>query len=343
MAVSAENSGLLLPAAVAVPEPALAGSSPDRPAEVVVPVLFIAGIGRSGSTLLDRLLGSSPKFHSGGEIGGVWSQGLTDDRLCSCGVRFSCCPFWQEVGSGIFAMLQSSEIAEITRYLRHEFPVKRMWRLVSRTTREGLMDAAPPNFVDLTARLYQGIMKACNQPVIVDSSKLATYLVMLAHVPSLRVHVVHLVRDPRAVAHSWLRPRVADPDGRSSMPRFGVVKSAVLWLIMNAAVEWVAGRLNLPYVRIRYEDLVSEPTRIVSELRSWAQAQGLGPWVDESGSSRADYVDLDVIHSISGNPMRFQHGLISIAEDGAWRADSRSSRAVTSLITIPLRRRYGYR
>jgi hypothetical protein len=177
--------------------------------------------------------------------------------------------------------------------------------------------------------------------VVVDSSKLATYLALLAEVPSLEVHVVHLVRDPRAVAHSWLRPLVTDPDGCSTMPQFGAVKSAALWLIMNASVEWVARRLRLPYVRVRYEDLVKDPARIVGHIRS-------GILTDkDSGSGNAspleEDIDLGVAHSISGNPMRFQQGRMSVVEDADWRADPWRRRAIVSAITFPFRWRYGYR
>ena len=307
-----------------------------------VRVLYIAGFGRSGSTLLDRLLGSTPGLHSGGELASVWSLGIADDRLCSCGARFSGCPFWQAVGKSSFSPLRPREIDEITRYTDGVFPAQKMWRILSRRTRRSLVSSAPANFFDVTARLYEGMQDASNRPVVVDSSKLASYLVLLAQIPSLDVHIVHLVRDPRAVAHSWLRPPVTDPDGRSSMPRFGGVKSAVLWLIMNGAVEWVARRLSLPYVRVRYEDLVKDPTGIVGQLRSEALRDAKFDY-EESVRLDDEDIDLGVVHSISGNPMRFRQGRVSIVEDADWKGGPRSRRAIVAAITFPLRWRYGYR
>jgi hypothetical protein len=308
--------------------------------EQAVPVLFIAGFGRSGSTLLDRLLGSTPGFHSGGELGGFWHQGLINDRLCSCGTRFSCCPFWQAVGSRSFSALQADEVVTVNRFLESTFPARKMWRILVRGTRQRVLASAPPQFFDITARVYQGLVDASARQVVVDSSKLAAYLVLLAEVSSLDVHVVHLVRDPRAVAHSWLRPLVTDPDGRSTMPRFGAVKSAVLWLIMNASAEWAARRLRLPYVRVRYEDLVEDPARIVRQIRLEMLAAG-DPGTGKASPLSED-IDLGVMHSISGNPMRFQQGRLSVVEDADWRADPRRRRAIVAAITFPLRWRYGY-
>jgi hypothetical protein len=307
-----------------------------------VPVLFIAGFGRSGSTLLDRLLGSTPGFHSGGELAGVWSQGLVEDRLCSCGTRFSRCPFWQAVGNYCFSSLKVHDIDAIVRYLRNVFPAQKMWKLLSHRTRRGLITSAPENLLNMTAQLYQGVQDVSSQQVVVDSSKLATYLVMLAQISSVNVYVVHLVRDPRAVAHSWRRPIVPGPDGRSTMSQFGAIKSAILWLTMNMAVEWMARCMNLPYVRVRYEDLVKHPARIVGQLRSEVLRHSGLEFAEAKYLADQD-VDLGVVHSICGNPMRFRQGPTLVAGDAAWKADPRGRRAITAAITFPLRWRYGYR
>ena len=46
-----------------------------------VTVLFIAGMGRSGSTILSRLLGQAPGVCYVGELCYLWDQGLTNDRM----------------------------------------------------------------------------------------------------------------------------------------------------------------------------------------------------------------------------------------------------------------------
>src|SRR5215510_6114841 len=62
-----------------------------------VKVLFIAGSGRSGSTLLDMLLGQIGGFHSTGELRFIWSRGIGQNQLCGCGKPFRECEFWTEV------------------------------------------------------------------------------------------------------------------------------------------------------------------------------------------------------------------------------------------------------
>ncbi|MBA3432215.1 MAG: hypothetical protein H0U16_12145, partial [Actinobacteria bacterium] len=48
-------------------------------------VLFIMGWTRSGSTILDNLLGEVEGFFSTGELHYLWRRGLLEGRLCSCG------------------------------------------------------------------------------------------------------------------------------------------------------------------------------------------------------------------------------------------------------------------
>jgi len=60
-------------------------------------VLFIAGEGRSGSTIIGDILGQIEGFFSVGELFYVWDRGLIQNWRCSCGLSFEECPVWSEV------------------------------------------------------------------------------------------------------------------------------------------------------------------------------------------------------------------------------------------------------
>src|SRR5262245_21456879 len=61
-------------------------------------VLYIVGVGRSGSTLLERMLGAVPGSVNAGELNAIFSRVATEDQRCGCGEPFSACPFWTAVG-----------------------------------------------------------------------------------------------------------------------------------------------------------------------------------------------------------------------------------------------------
>jgi len=61
-----------------------------------VNIIYIGGYGRSGSTLLERIIASSDKIIGIGEF--LKYKKLTiEGNLCSCGSRFSDCEFWSHI------------------------------------------------------------------------------------------------------------------------------------------------------------------------------------------------------------------------------------------------------
>ena len=62
-----------------------------------VKVLFLAGKGRSGGTLLASLLGQLPGFFNIGELNRLWDWGLVSNFRCGCGLPVQECPTWHAI------------------------------------------------------------------------------------------------------------------------------------------------------------------------------------------------------------------------------------------------------
>jgi hypothetical protein len=54
-------------------------------------------------------------------------------------------------------------------------------------------------------QLYRAIQCVSGARVLIDSSKVPTYGLILSRTSDIHLSVLHLVRDSRAVAYSWLR------------------------------------------------------------------------------------------------------------------------------------------
>jgi len=300
--------------------------------------LFIAGYLRSGSTLLERLLGQLDGITAAGELRYIWINGLLQNHLCGCGAPFRSCPFWREVieeAFGGFDRVDAVRLVRLQRSIDHVWNIPQMLTSVrlprfGRFLREYLSHLEP---------LYGAIRRIAGASVIVDSSKAPSHGLILRASPGLDVDVVHLVRDSRAVAHSWGRVRVK-PEvhwERRYMPRYGPARSAFEWDVMNLA----APALKLPpgsYLRLRYEDLATDPSRSVSRVLSAVGEPSRPLDFLQNGTAR-----LRPDHTISGNPMRFETGPVQIAPDEAWRTTmSRADVRLVTALTWPLLRRYGY-
>lgn len=314
----------------------LPGNSPATPDRLRV--VYIGGQGRSGTTLLERALGELPGVLSVGETVHLWDRGLRDNELCGCGVPFGECVFWQEVGDIAFGGWDALHAEEAVA-LRYSVDRNRYLPLLLRPGLSTHYQRRHSKYVDRMSRLYQAMSQVSGARTIIDSSKHASYALMLAQAPGIDLHILHVVRDSRAVAHAWTK-KVARPEaGGLPMPVYGPAKAAILWDVQNAVIEQL-GRRH-PYLRVRYEDFVEAPK---DSLLAAAKFADLGDGADVLEFLDGDTLSVEPSHTVAGNPMRFLSGEIKIRPDQSWRADMPSSRRrFVSALTYPLQRHYGYR
>jgi hypothetical protein len=187
--------------------------------------------------------------------------------------------------------------------------------------------------------LYRAIADVSSARVIVDSSKLPTYGLVLDQVPDIDLRVVHLIRDPRATAYSWRRKKSL-PDTREGgfMQQQGSLKASSLWAMWNTAAGVFWRRAPDRYLRLRYEDFVRAPRETIEAVCAFVGEDLAGsPFLSETE------VQLTPSHSVAGNPSRFTTGRVALRPDDEWRTKMRGTdRAVVSAVTWPLLLRYGY-
>ena len=300
-------------------------------------VLYIAGWGRSGSTLLERLLAEVEGVTLLGEVVHLWERGVRDDELCACGTPFSGCPFWGEVGRVAFGGWPRVDVDRVAHLKGRVDRQRRLPQTLRRRPDAGTRrDVA--DYAGHFRAVYAAARQVSGARILVDSSKEIPTAVTLSHLPDLDLRALHVVRDPRGVAHSWAKT-VARPevDGEP-MPRFSPGRSTALWVSGNLTVQGLAWR-GTPLTRMRYEDLVADPAGAVST--AWRALKLPGePVLPLVGHT----IDLRPCHSVAGNPMRFRTGPTELRADEAWRtAMSDRDRRLVTAIAWPLLRRFGYR
>jgi hypothetical protein len=302
-------------------------------------VLYIAGSGRSGSTILDNILGELDGFVSAGEVRFLWERGMQEDRTCACGEPFSRCPFWGEVLTRAYGGRDAVAPARMIDLLGQGTRARRIPNMLgSSARRHAFVDGLDELSYRLSA-LYRAIADVSAARVIVDSSKLPTYGLVLDQVPGVDVRVVHLVRDPRATAYSWRR-RKALPDTRDGrlMQRQGPLKASGLWTMWNTAAGAFWRGTPERYLRLRYEDVIREPMQATDRICAFVGEDVAGsPFVSNTE------VRLTPSHSVAGNPSRFTTGLVTLRPDDEWRTKMRrTDRALVTTVTWPLLLRYHY-
>ena len=303
-----------------------------------VKVLYLAGLGRSGSTILGNILGQVEGFFHGGELNFIWERNLIENRLCGCGAPFDECEVWGAVLKRAFGRIDEGDAREMVRVLTLSTRTRHIpLTFFSRGRR--MLASRLGKYVVQLQKLYQAVQATTDSQVIVDSSNLPTYGHMLGMTPGIDLYVVHLVRDARAVAYSWLRKKPQpDVDELAYMHRMSTVESSLLWDVWNASAEALGRGSSGRYMRLRYEDFVEEPQRALKNILGMLHEDSRElAFMGDRG------VELEVSHTVSGNPNRFQTGRVWLRPDDEWVHRMRlRDKTLVTLLTFPLLARYGY-
>lgn len=300
-------------------------------------VLYLGGTGRTGSTVLDAILGEFPGVVSGGELAYLWSHGLGLDGRCSCRCKLAECPYWTAVFDAGFGGLEQLDPPRMVALRRRFWSGHLPTMLIPGGGRRGLRRLE--EFPSVVERLYRSMACVAGAEVIVDSSKEPHYSYLLREGTDLDVYFLHLVRDPRAVGHAWRKHR-REPglDDGGHMARRGPAKASLYYTVSNVAAEML-WRRSERYAFLRYEDFVADPQRALHEIaRFVGQRWDVDAVVGPDGA-----FERTVSHSAWGNPNRFQTGRTVLRADAAWeRGLRRDRRAALSLLNAPVSSRYGY-
>ncbi|BCY15437.1 sulfotransferase [Actinoplanes sp. L3-i22] len=298
-----------------------------------VKVLYIAGWGRSGTTIVDNILNSYDSVFSTGELYYLWRRGLVQGRKCGCDLPVDRCRLWREILDHAYGD-DRPDPRRISDLQRQVARVRSTPALIGDP-----LSAGAEEYRKVLTRLYHSIAEVTGAALIVDSSKVPSGAALLPRMRGVEPYLLHMVRDPRAVTHSWMR-RTVQPDRAKPavMRRHQPAESTMHWLVWNAFAERLAKSYPHRYQRLRYEDFAAAPRHVIEGLLDFAGVDaGGGPFLDDAT------VRLAPNHTVSGNPSRFRTGDVTLRADERWRQEQAlGPRLAATAMALPLLHRYGY-
>lgn len=299
-------------------------------------MVYILSNGRSGSTLLDLLLGS---------VSNVWTVGeaqllpfeLRENRSpCGCGRTVTECPFWMEVVPRL--ALEEGKRAYGIGYFRDTYGAGRVlrWRLLPElltgrdsgdresVRRYGRANATYLDEVREKASAHGG----AHVRWLVDASKDPYRLMWLNASDFFELRVIHLTKAPAAFVYSMVRPELPGGLGKTA-------RMAGRWLVENALMLRLC-RTAFPrnHVRhVRYRDLAGRPREVLEMIGEWLDLDVSSV----SGRSLRTYEN----HALSGNKMRWEDTEVRL--DERWKDEFPAvHRRLVRLVARPLASSLGY-
>ncbi len=260
-----------------------------------IKVIYIAGYGHSGSTLLNLILGTSKKVFSLGEALNLKASLEKDKksgkiRTCTCGRIFTECPFWSKVLKRLdlkkfFNLYASKKEAAITIFNIFFY-------------RNGTNPYNDKHYYNL---LFEGARNIKKKTMyLVDSSKDVRRLYYLLHTGNLDLKIIFLVRDGRGVINS-LNKR-----GEHSILVF------IKWTVRNLLIRKLLRRIpEKEKLCLSYDLFAQDPVKYIRKINKKFNLD-----IDEK--NYLEKVNREVFHNFSGNTMR-NRKIESIKYDQSWR------------------------
>jgi hypothetical protein len=304
-------------------------------------VVYIAGSGRSGSTLLERALGEMPGHVNVGELIDLFRRDAPRSERCGCGLPLGDCPFWSNVGKRAFGDWDSGQLGAVERMKRRVGRQRHIPRMLALPLAGRDFRTTVASYGTSYANLYRAIAAEAGAKCVVDASKWPAQALALSRA-GLDIRVIHLIRDVRGVAYSLSKQGVHRPqalDESDVMWNKKPTSAAAHWAARQTELEFMH-RLGVPVTRMRYEEFVSHPRRAVEKALT---ELGLGYEPQDLRHIGDGRLTLSASHGIAGNPSRFNEGEITLRADEAWREkmSPRDRRLVTAMM-LPLIVGYGW-
>lgn len=302
------------------------------------------------------LLNAHPSIVAAGELKAV-HIGNPQNYRCSCHSPIEDCEFWKGVSERMQGLGHDFKIWQA----RTHYPemgsayVKRLLKPLHRNRslewlRDTALQLSPtwrreyPEYLRRNTDLLKCVAAVRGAAIVVESSKIAVRLKFVLRMPDVKVRVIRLIRDGRAVALTYMHPgEFADAKdsnlrgggyGQADFhKRLGMQEAAYQWRRCNEEAEEILAVVPVSdQISTSYEEVCRSPAATLNKLFEFL---GL-PVMDSMDNFRA------AEHHVIGNGMRLDTDN-RIQLDERWRtvhtaADLRQFGSIAG----SLNQRYGY-
>jgi hypothetical protein len=310
-----------------------------------IKVIYILGAGRSGSTLINTVLGQHEDAFACGELV-HFAHPFMKDVHCSCGELFPACKFWSSVRkewekeSGASA---HDYLALQRHYEMYQTPYDKMnplMRFLKEVKRAiwpvTVNDKKFEEYSQLTTLLFKKITECSGKTFIVDASKSWHRAYLLSEITDIDLYIFRLVRDGRGVARSCKKKVEKNYGWEWNTKPIPAWRSAIAWTRANFFCDAVLNKLSNFYF-CRYEDFANQPVETLHAVGEWLRLDFSNVTKNIEAKKPLCYE-----HVFGGNHARMKP-VLAIRCDDAWRRElSAEEIRQFEFFATPLLRKYHF-
>lgn len=250
-------------------------------------VIYIMGTARSGSTILEILLGTGEGVFGAGELTSLVEDGFVKDAKCSCNEPTSKCLIWSRVRGELSQ--DNNQMQQLSKLQKKvDWHDGFLRQLFGRLKRNDMAKYAEQN-----RRLLAAIRKVTNCRVVLDSSKYAGRALALKRIVKTDISVICLTRSPAGLMSSFQKQNIDEQTPKSAM------NTLVYYVVTLASLRFACRLLGDRVTEIRYEDFVSDPINVLERIESSCEID-----LSETKSRIKQKRAFDVGHIVTGNRLR---------------------------------------
>ena len=308
-------------------------------------LIYIASIGRSGSTLLESMLGAHTQIATCGELH-IWPHEieLGGVRPCSCGSLVMDCTFWSEMYRRVNPQQQPQPQIHFFRERHNAGKTLRLKQLKFFKADQNSLeqDQAVKTYGENNEKIFREFINLTYEQEgykptwVVDASKDPYRLLWLVRSQLFNIKVLHIVKRPSAFVYSVTKNWISDSSLAALRHMYyDTARQSVKWSIENYLTSKIAENyLDInDYLLVNYEIFASDPLNTFRLI-----CDKIGCPFEQNA---VDNFRQGSKHTIAGNPMRYEKK--GIVLDEKWKRQlPKLNRFLVESITRFNRSDYGY-
>lgn len=216
-------------------------------------VIYILGAGRSGTTLLDIILGSNPTIFSGGELNRFAEYG---GKPVSIDNHSETALFWEKFRTRMPLEWQEDNFRQVHKFCKQFEYHTGIFK--SRSYNKSVYFKEYNQYIQT---FFDTLSSFVSQPILIDSSKYPLRGYFMSKILKYDIAFIYLKRNPVDVVRSFEKKDLEQPSKNwinANLYLFGV----------NITCLYIYNKLkkNHKTIAIKYDDLISNPETVLKQV-----------------------------------------------------------------------------